>query len=141
MDITAEIITSFRTAYPAFSDAATWPDATLTKALCEGDVETGGKNWGAYEDDCHNFKQRGMFLFAAHWLAVTYPKGATDPTTQSGSAKNTVTSKSVGDESVSFGAASVADIGDSGNGWLASTGFGQQFMRLRKRAGMGALGL
>lgn len=141
MDITAAIIASFRTAYPVFSESATYPDLVLTTALCEGDVESGGKNWGAYEDDCHNFKQRGMFLYAAHWLASNYPKGAGSGSTQSGSAKNTVTSKSVGDESVSFGAATVQNIGDAGNGWLASTGFGQQFMRLRKRAGMGALAL
>ena len=141
MDITAAIITSFRAAYPAFSSATTWPDPVLTTALCEGDVETGGKNWGVYEDDCHNFKQRGMFLYAAHWLASNYPSGAATGSSQSGSAKNTLTSKSVGDESVTFGAGTVQNIGDSGNGWLASTGFGQQFMRLRKRAGMGALGL
>jgi len=138
MDITAEVITAFRTAYPAFSDEVTWPDSVVTTALCEGDAETGGRGWGTYDDECHNFKQRGMFMFAAHWLTTTYPKGATDDTAQSGNANNAVLSKSVGDESVTFGAASVADISDSGNGWLASTSWGQQFMRLRRRAGMGA---
>ena len=139
MDITAAIITSFRTAYPAFSVVADWPDSVVTIALCEGDAESGGKNWGEYVDECNNFKQRGMFLFTAHWLSTTYPNGASDTTAQSGGANNSLVSKSVGDESATFGAASVTDISDAGNGWLASTSWGQQFMRLRKRAGMGAL--
>ena len=138
MDITPEIIASFRAAYPAFSNTTTWPDSVVEMALCEGDAETGGRGWGAYEDDCHNFKQRGMFMYAAHWLASTYPKGASDDTAQSGTAKNQVASKSVGDESVSYAVTAPANISDAGNGWLASTAFGQQFMRLRKRAGMGA---
>ena len=50
-----------------------------------------------------------------------------------------LTSKSVGDESVTFGAATLSDISKSGDGWLASTSWGQQFMRLRKRVGMGAV--
>ena len=139
MDITAEIITAFRSKYPIFTDAPTWPDSVLTMALCEGDAESGGTRWGAYEDDCHNLKQKGMFLYAAHWLATTYPKGATDLTAQSGSANNTLTSKSVGDESATFGAATLSDVSQAGEGWLASTAWGQQFMRLRKRVGMGAL--
>lgn len=138
MEITAAIITAFRLAYPAFSVLATWPDPVVSMALCEGDAESGGSGWGAYEDECHNFKQRGMFMFAAHWLAATYPKGAVDTTAQSGTAKNQVSQKSVGDESVSFAVMAPASISDAGSGWLASTAFGQQFMRLRKRAGMGA---
>jgi len=138
MEITPEIITSFRTAYPAFDDDTAWPDNVVTMALCEGDAETGGRGWGSYDDDCHNFKQRGMFLYAAHWLASTYPKGAEDDSNQSGTAKNQVASKSVGDESVSYAVTAPSSISDAGDGWLASTAFGQQFMRLRRRAGMGA---
>jgi hypothetical protein len=136
ISITAEIITSFRTAYPAFSNVATWPDAVLTTALCDADAETGGSGWGAYSDECSNFKQRGMFLFAAHWLATTYPNGATDITAMNGGANQLVQSKSVGDESISY--ASISEGMSAGNAWLASTSFGQQFMRLRRRAGMGA---
>jgi len=28
----------------------------------------GGSGWGAFSLDCNNFKRRGMYLFAAHWL-------------------------------------------------------------------------
>lgn len=139
MDITAEIITAFRTKVPVFSDIPTWPDLTVTTALCEGDAESGGSRWGGYVDDCHNLKQKGMFLYAAHWLTTTYPNGAAVLTAQSGKANNSITSKSVGDESVSFGSATLSDINQAGDGWLASTSWGQQFMRLRKRVGMGAM--
>ncbi len=138
MEITPEVIASFRESYPAFSDATKWPEYALSMALCEGDSESGGRGWGSYQDDCHNFKQRGMFMYAAHWLAATYPQGAADVTNQSGTAKNQVASKSVADESVSYAVVAPSSISDSGDGWLASTSFGQQFMRLRRRAGMGA---
>ncbi len=139
MVITDNIVVDFRTNFPLFGAVASYPDVTLVTALCEGDAETGGKRWGGYTDECHSLKQRGMFLYAAHWLATTYPKGAGDSSLQSGIAKNTVTSKSVGDESVSFGAATLSDISQAGEGWLASTSWGQQFIRLRKRVGMGAI--
>ena len=137
VEITPTIITSFRTAQPAFTDVVKWPDAVVTMALCEGDVETGGAGWGAFVDVCTNFKLRGMYLFAAHYLAATYPRGATDSSQVGGSAKYATQSKTVGDESISFanGKANELSVGD---GWLASTSFGQQWLRLRRRAGMGA---
>ena len=137
IEITDEIITSFRTNQPAFTDNVKWPDAVVTSALCEGDVETGGRGWGAFENICTNFKLRGMFLFAAHYLATTYPRGASDASMVGGSAKYATQSKSVGDESISFanGKANELSVGD---GWLASTSFGQQWLRLRRRAGAGA---
>lgn len=135
MDITEEIIQAFRAKYPYFADAISWPDEQLTIALCEGDTETGGAGWGGYEGSCSNFKQRGMFLFAAHWLVAMYPLTAINPGKINGSQISTIQSKSVGDESVSY-AVSAADNG--GDSWMQSTQYGQQFMRLRKRAGMGA---
>ncbi len=138
MDITPEIIASFRVMYPLFSDFTKWPDANITMALCEGDEETGSR-WRAYQDDCHNLKRRGMYLFAAHYLITTYPNGADYPNQQSWMTKNQISSKSVGDESVSFVVANMDNVNHSGNSWLASTAFGQQFVRLRKRVGMGAI--
>ena len=137
VEITPEIIASFRLAQPAFTDVVKWPEEVVEMALCEGDVETGGKGWGAFEDVCTNFKRRGMYLFAAHYLAATYPKGATDSSQIGGSAKFATQSKTVGDESISFanGKANELSVGD---GWLASTSFGQQWLRLRRRAGAGA---
>lgn len=134
MEITAEIITAFRESVKAFDDTTKWSDETVADALYEADAETGGKGWGAYLNEPGNFKRRGLFAYAAHWLASTYPTGES---VMSGGQKSAVASKSVGDESVSYVVGNLANA-STGEVWLASTGFGQQFIRLRKRAGRGA---
>lgn len=141
LEITPEIIASFRAKYQIFTDTARWPDDIVSDALCESDTETGSKRWGVYQDECHNFKQRGMFLFAAHYLITLFPSanGASDPTKPSVGAKYTTGSKSVGDESISY----VSNKGNAnllaGDEWLTTTQYGQMFLRLRRRAGMGAI--
>jgi len=137
VDITAEVITAFRDKMKAFGDLTKWPDDVVEDALCEADAETGGKRWGAYEDECRNFKQRGMFYFAAHWLATTYlNQTAADESAISPTARLNVASKSVGDESVTY---RVGAIQATEEDWLSLTNYGVQFLRLRRRAGMGAL--
>jgi hypothetical protein len=126
-------IAAFRLAYPAFADDSLWSDSTVEAALYEGDAETGGCGWGGYADEPSNFKRRGQFLYAAHWLAVTYPNGESSTV---GASQLITASKSVGDESISYAAPTAQT--DAGDAWLASSSFGQQFMRLRKRVGMGA---
>lgn len=123
------MLESFKLAYPVF---ASYSDFILESALCEAEAECGGKRWGVYIDECKNFKRRGIFLYAAHYIVTTYPDGEN----MNGSVSSVISSKSVGDESTSF-AVPVTD--NAGDAWLASSGFGQQWMRLRKRAGMGAL--
>lgn len=137
VDITAEVITAFRDKMKAFGDLTKWPDDVVKDALCEADAETGGKRWGAYEDECRNFKQRGMFYFAAHWLATTYlNQTAADESAISPTARLNVAAKSVGDESVTY---RVGAIQATEEDWLSLTNYGVQFLRLRRRAGMGAL--
>lgn len=137
IDITPGLIQSFRTAQPAFSDSVKWPDSVIDQALCEADAETGGKRWGAFEDICSNFKRRGMFFYAAHWLASTYlNQDASDPSNISPIARLNVSGKSVGDESIQY---RITQIESTGTDWLSTTNYGVQFIRLRKRAGMGAL--
>lgn len=140
VNITEQVIAAFRAAFPAFSseDPTTgWDDNTVTIALCEGDAETiNGKRWGAFVlDDCRNMKRRGMFFYAAHYLASFHPNGQGS---MSGAANNVVQSKSVGDESVTFAVGNIA-AGSAADAWLSSTSFGQNYLRLRKRAGMGAI--
>ena len=137
MEITAEIVASFRAVQLAFTDETKWPDAIVQESLCEADCETGSSRWGAYEDECHNLKRRGLFYFAAHWLSVTYPTaaGATDPANIPSTARLNVASKSVGDESVTY---RVGAIQETENDWLSLTNYGVQFLRLRRRVGMGA---
>lgn len=137
MNITPEIVTSFRATQLAFTDTTKWPDAVVQESLCEADCETGSSRWGGYEDDCHNLKRRGLYYFAAHWLSVTYPTGlgATDPTNIPSTARLNVASKSIGDESVTY---RVGAIQETENDWLSLTNYGVQFLRLRRRVGMGA---
>lgn len=133
-DITPEIISAFRTQYAAFSDTVKYPNDLIQSALYEADAETGGKGWGTYGDDPRNFKRRGMFLYAAHWVAVMHPAGVSS---MAGGARWAVSSKSVGDESTSYQTGKMAQA-EAGDLWLSSTQFGQQWLQLRKRAGMGA---
>lgn len=137
MDITAEIIADFRI-WPlggqAFSDTTNFPDSLIQYALCEADSDTGSRRWGTYVAECHNLKQRGMFYYAAHWLSVYYPDGINSDVNQE--ARLNVASKSVGDESISYRVPSMLEVN---NDWLTWSVYGQQYYRLRKRVGMGAL--
>lgn len=137
MNVTPEMIDQFRTEMFAFADPVKWPDALITQALCEADAETGSSRWGSYGAECNNFKRRGMFYFAAHWLATNYGTAGVvaDPNSE---ARLNVASKSVGDESISYRVPKMMDVGDD---WLTYTVYGQQFYRLRRRAGMGAIAL
>lgn len=137
MVITQAMIDAFR-AYPlmkAFTDPAKWPDELIEEALCEADTETGSCRWGAFELECHNFKWRGMIYFAAHWLSTNFgTAGVTaDPASE---ARLNVQAKAVGDESIQYRVPVMMDVGSD---WLTYTVYGQQFYRLRRRAGMGAI--
>ena len=134
MEITTEIVTAFRLSKPEYKDAGLWPEEVMIDALCEGDAETGGSGWGEFDiDDCQNFKGRGLYFYAAHLLKSTYSGSAIcDSNVQTG-AKLVVASKSVGDESVTFATGAFATM-SSGDAWLATTSYGQQWLRLRRRA-------
>lgn len=138
MEITTDIVTGFRSdpQMKAFSDVTTWPDPYVIEALYNGDVETGSSRWGGFVlSDPGNFKRRGMFLFAAAWLMNNFGDGGPNVAT-SGEARLNTVAKSVGDESISYRAPSMMEVSDD---WLTWSHYGQQFYRLRKRAGMGAL--
>lgn len=135
--ITPELIAAFRASQLAFSDETKWPDEIVQESFCEAFPEVGGRGWGILDiTDCQNFKRRGLFYFAAHWLSVTYTdSGAADPTNISSTARLNVAAKSVGDESVTYRVGAIQRTEDD---WLSLTNYGVQFLRLRRRAGMGA---
>lgn len=134
MDITAQIVTDFRTYYPEFSDAAMWTDDGVITALAEGDAET-GRRWGVYPDGrVVSIKKRGMFAFAAHRLVMRQRSAGGDV-----GAAYAISGKSVGDESTSFSVPSVTMDDLTINGDLPLTTYGVEFMRLRRRAGTGGL--
>ncbi|AUS00775.1 head completion adaptor [Vibrio phage 1.278.O._10N.286.54.E8] len=138
-DITAEVVTAFRDDMAAFTDDTDWPGDIVEQALCEADAETGGRGWGSFKLECRNFKKRGMFYYAAHWLATTYiDQTAADPSNVSPSARLNVASKSVGDESVTYRVGAIQSTEDD---FLSLTNYGVQYLRLRKRSAMGARAL
>jgi|9_EtaG_2_1085328.scaffolds.fasta_scaffold27525_3 hypothetical protein len=138
-EITPELIAAYRSSAQgiAFSDINKWPDSVVENALIEADTETDSSRWGTYQDNARNFKRRGMFYYASHWLAVTYLKqDASDPTAISPIARLNVASKSVGDESVTY---RVGSIQTTENDFLSLTIYGVEFLRLRGRAAKGAM--
>lgn len=135
MNITPEIIADFRQYFDGqFSDDQKWSGKLLSDVLCMADSETGGSGWGPFKiDACHNFKRRGMYLYAAAYLTNFY---GDDPASGiSPEARLNVAGKSVGDESIQY---RVASMMDAGNDFLTYSVYGQEFYRLRRRAGMGA---
>ena len=139
VEITSAVVDDFRAYYPEFSDSGQWPDARLTQHLEDADQETGSGRWGKYQSDPPNFKARGLFAYAAHRAVIA---NAAAKATEAGgvpSAPARAESKQVGDESVTY-AVHRPDSGSRADtvGDLDSTVYGQEFLRLRKRAGTGA---
>ena len=134
MKITPEIIADFRSEFGStFTDSAKWGDDVLYWALCRADSETGGSVWGAYRlGECHNFKRRGMYLFAAAALVNFFGDDPSGPV--AGQARLNTAGKSVGDESTQYRVAAMMDAGDD---FLTYSVFGQEFYRIR-RGTMGA---
>lgn len=135
------LVNRFRKAFgDTFADSTRWPDWVIEDALCEADAETGNvAQWGSLSDKCTNFKWRGMKYYAGHWLFTNYVDGYDSEAgamMAPGDARLNVQNKSVGDESIWY---RVASMMDAGSDWLTYSNFGQQFYRLRRRAGMGAL--
>jgi len=136
MDITADIVTAFRGYYSEFADVTAWPDADAIRSLEEADDETGAR-WGTYKP--RSIKFRGMFAFAAHRLAMRNLARAVATGGGMASTPYAVASKSVADESVSYAVPTPTMLEQINNGDLMLTVYGLEFLRLRKRAGAGAL--
>lgn len=138
MDITASVITAFRAYYPEFSDDTVWTDAEVTRHLEDAIAET-GKRWGGYAEDPPSFKARGMFAYAAHRLIIAKAARNAVAAGATPGAPVQAESKQVGDESITYAVTRPQTAAEAdARGDLASTIYGQEFLRLRKRAGMGA---
>ena len=139
IEITQEMIDKFREVMPAFADLVKWPDDVVSMALCEGMAECGGRGWGSIDlTNCGNFKRRGVFFYAAHWLSITYNSlaGATVPGNIDAAARLNLAGKSVGDESITYRITAIQSAEDD---FLSLTLYGVQYLRLRRRSAMGAL--
>ena len=125
----------FRGFYPAFADPVQWPNARIMLALQVAYQETGSGRWGTFLPGVLNFKSRGMMAYAAYWLSADANMQAAG-----GAAASTpypAASRSVGDESVSY--AVPTSSGVIGDDIIALSPYGAEFLRLRQRAGMGAV--
>lgn len=135
MQITSVIISSFRETFAPFADPVKWPDESVTLALNEAATATGGSGWGQYEDLPQNFKRRGLFYYAAHWLTSFYGVNGSNPAKVDPTSRLNTSAKSVGDESVQY---RITIMENTANDWLGTTIYGQMFWPLKRRAGMGA---
>jgi len=139
MQIDAQVISDFRGYYPEFADNTEWPDDQVTRYLQEADDETGSSRWGGYKASPASFKARGLYAYAAHRAMIRRAVQTAAQNGQTPASMQTVTSKSVGDESVQY-ATHTPESGTRQDqlGDLMTTIYGQEFLRLRNRAGTGA---
>jgi len=138
MDITQAIVDDFLERYAAFSDAVLYSASDITFALEDADQETGPR-WGGYRSGPFSLKARGMFAYAAHRLSMDRLASRATSNGMAPPAPATVASKGVGDESVSYAVAAPEASKSEGWGDLNTTIYGKEFLRLRRRAGMGAV--
>ena len=132
MEITADIVGQFRSRYPYFADTKNYPDDVVSLALAYSDDQTNSAGWGGYENIPLNLKQNGMFTWTANWLCVTYPDGADKPKNMNPYPDYAVSSKSVGDESISY----AVDTPPMTDQFYMKTHWGQQFLGYKQRAAM-----
>lgn len=116
--------TDFKARYPEFLAI---DDSRVQFYLDDALLEVGEQAWGS-------MYEKGVFLLAAHLLQLELDRIEDD---SSGSVTmNRVTSKKVGDVQVSFARATADSTEDD---WYLLTSYGVEYLRLKKRFGMGAV--
>jgi len=137
--VDSQVVADFRAYYPEFADTSEWPEATLTRCLEEADSETGSTRWGQYKASPASFRARGLYAYAAHKAVLGKAREKAVAAGQAPAPAQQATSKTVGDESISYNVATPESSAMSHQvGDLDSTMYGQEFLRLRRRAGTGA---
>ncbi len=126
-------IMDFLTLYPSFENM---PPEVLELMLQQANDTVLESRW-------HARWKLGVCLYAAHlltlWAKTSTPDGADDAAVAAaGQSRGTVTSKSVGGISVSYGASEAT--GDlAGYGSLKDTVYGQQFASMARLVGRGMM--
>ncbi len=126
-------VMDFLTLYPSFENM---PPEVLELMLQQANDTVLESRW-------HARWKLGVCLYAAHlltlWLKTATPDGADDAAVAAaGQSRGTVTSKSVGGISVSYGASEAT--GDlTGYGSLKDTVYGQQFASMARLVGRGMM--
>ncbi len=126
-------VMDFLTLYPSFENM---PPEVLELMLQQANDTVLESRW-------HARWKLGVCLYAAHlltlWAKTSTPDGADDAAVAAaGQSRGTVTSKSVGGISVSYGASEAAsDL--TGYGSLKDTVYGQQFASMARLVGRGMM--
>jgi hypothetical protein len=117
--------TIFKTRYPEFLAIA---DARVALFIADAELEIDFDRWGSWYE-------RGIAALAAHFLAISKATAASGGSLGS---LGPVSSRSIGDVSVSFGTASGTVSGLSDDYYKASP-YGQEYLRLMSLVGIGAV--
>jgi hypothetical protein len=115
----------FKARFPEFGSV---PDSRVQFWLDDAVLEVGESAWG-------ELYEKGVFLLAAHLLSLDQINQDEDG---SGGVTGNVNSRSVGDVSVSFAKATSDSSSDD---WYLQTSYGSEYLRLKKRVGMGIVAI
>lgn len=130
-------VAAFRAAYPPFADATQYPDARVTYWLDFAAVMVNSRRWQR-----SGLQDYGQGLLAAHYLTVMerYDAASGAYSLPSGTGSGAATSQSQSADGVSWSEG--YDAGAyAGDGQLASTAYGRQFLDLRALVGAGGMQL
>ncbi|AXI83446.1 DUF4054 domain-containing protein [Xylella taiwanensis] len=116
-------VRAFINRYPEF---ATQPQERLALAIEDAGPWVDARRWGP----CY---QQGLASLAAHFV-WSMPDMSGDAA--AAGAKGAVIAERAGDLQVGYAAAPSGGIGDA---WLMTSVYGQRYVALRRRAGMGAV--
>lgn len=130
-------VSTFRTAYPPFADVTQYPDARITYWLDFAAIMVSGHRWQR-----SGLQDYGQGLLTAHYLMTMerYDAATGTYSLPSGSGSGAVTSQSQSADGVSWSES--YDAGAyAGDGQLAATVYGRQFLDLRALIGAGGMQL
>lgn len=116
----------FKIRFPEFEEI---PDSRIQFWLDDAQLEVGESAW----DDLY---EKGVMLLSAHFLSIDQINQDDDES--GGGVTGNVTSRSVGDVSVSFAKSSSDSSSDD---WYLQTSYGTEYLRLKKRVGMGIVAI
>jgi hypothetical protein len=117
---------TFKIRFPEFDSV---PDARVDLFIADALLKVGEVPWG-------DLYEKGVFTLAAHYLQLSLNRQLGDTT--GGGSVNQVTSRSIGDVSVSFGASS----SDSGTeDYYRSTQYGQEYWAMMQCVGQGMVAI
>ncbi len=114
----------FKIRYPEFDSI---PDARVQFMLDDAVLEVSEARWDT-------LYEKGSMLLAAHLLQLDLNRQETED--DDSSEEGNLASKSIGDVSYSFTKAASESTSDD---WYLQTSYGTEYLRLKKRVGMGVV--